>query len=457
MIDGILHVDYESLIPYLSESIKQNFKDIKGLKSESEQIRQALDSMYGEFIKRERSSNIPGSQQPTSYNESHAYQLITNWYILLGIIFMILAGVTSLYFIGQKKSGNDPGYISPLAPVVTVPLATTPLSSVDIERQALIDLFVSTDGKNWDLKKVFPSHLPWLSEGSACNWSGVTCEIDRVTELNLANVNMQGTLPESLGNLEALTNMNLSHNRITGTIPEAIFNLTEIRNLDISGNNVTGTIPAPIARLKKLISLNLSANNIIGTMPTSLAEMKTLLYLDLSSNQRLSGIIPDFPMEIKFVSLQRCNLIGTIPQSMSSLPELMIFDASENQLSGTIPPLQGKLYTLNLAKNLLEGNLPEFSIDVFNRLDLSHNLLSGTINFSGVQIDYLSLNDNMFSGEPILDNSLFYEFFLQDNQFTSFNCSAPIPHGFHLCNANNNRFKCPIPSWLSKYCQATCT
>ena len=34
LIDGILHVDYESLIPYLSESIKQNYNDIYALRSE---------------------------------------------------------------------------------------------------------------------------------------------------------------------------------------------------------------------------------------------------------------------------------------------------------------------------------------------------------------------------------------------------------------------------------------
>ncbi len=34
LIDGVLHVDYESLIPYLSESIKQNYSDVNVLKAE---------------------------------------------------------------------------------------------------------------------------------------------------------------------------------------------------------------------------------------------------------------------------------------------------------------------------------------------------------------------------------------------------------------------------------------
>ena len=45
LIDGILHVDYESLIPYLSESIKQNFKDLNHLQSKTDQIHRVVDML----------------------------------------------------------------------------------------------------------------------------------------------------------------------------------------------------------------------------------------------------------------------------------------------------------------------------------------------------------------------------------------------------------------------------
>jgi hypothetical protein len=59
LIDGILHVDYESLIPFLSESIRQNFNDIKNIKADNEKIYQAIDSMYDAFIDKSPSAVTP--------------------------------------------------------------------------------------------------------------------------------------------------------------------------------------------------------------------------------------------------------------------------------------------------------------------------------------------------------------------------------------------------------------
>lgn len=68
LIDGMLHVDYESLIPYLSESVKQNYRDIQSNKSETEQIRIVVDLLYSEFIKKEQYRATKG----TSSNKGKA-------------------------------------------------------------------------------------------------------------------------------------------------------------------------------------------------------------------------------------------------------------------------------------------------------------------------------------------------------------------------------------------------
>ncbi|OUM59749.1 hypothetical protein PIROE2DRAFT_14652 [Piromyces sp. E2] len=70
-----------------------------------------------------------------------------------------------------------------------------------------------------------------------CDIEGITCEEDHITEISLKNVNLRGSIPESIGNLEKLKKLDLSENKLNGTIPETIENLTELNYLNISGND----------------------------------------------------------------------------------------------------------------------------------------------------------------------------------------------------------------------------
>ena len=66
------------------------------------------------------------------------------------------------------------------------------------ERQALLDLYASTNGNGWN------DHTNWNgAPGTECTWHGVTCDGGQTTvqDLELANTNLVGTLPATLGNL----------------------------------------------------------------------------------------------------------------------------------------------------------------------------------------------------------------------------------------------------------------
>ncbi|MBT8298681.1 MAG: hypothetical protein KJO52_10130, partial [Maribacter sp.] len=64
--------------------------------------------------------------------------------------------------------------------------------SID-EKQALIDLYHSTNGEAWKNS--------WDIKSSYKKWHGVKVENDQVVEINLFHNNLAGVLPESISKL----------------------------------------------------------------------------------------------------------------------------------------------------------------------------------------------------------------------------------------------------------------
>jgi len=65
-----------------------------------------------------------------------------------------------------------------------------------IQKQALIDLYNSTNGSNWQRKE------NWLSDRSICEWQGVKCDSNQqVVTLSLAFNNLTGHIPDSIKGL----------------------------------------------------------------------------------------------------------------------------------------------------------------------------------------------------------------------------------------------------------------
>ena len=87
-------------------------------------------------------------------------------------------------------------------------------AQVDVgDSLALVDLYKSTNGKNWT------NHANWLSKKLLDSWFGVYVVKNKVCGLYLYNNNLTGTLPESLGNYDSLTDIQLFTNGISGIIP----------------------------------------------------------------------------------------------------------------------------------------------------------------------------------------------------------------------------------------------
>ncbi len=212
------------------------------------------------------------------------------------------------------------------------------------DRAALVALYEATDGPNWTDKE------NWSSAAPLGEWYGVTTDDNgRVTNLNLTDNSLQGTIPVELGQLTNLTELDLSSNQLTGAIPVELGQLTKLTWLDLRDNQLTGAIPVELGQLTNLRGLHLDVNTLTGPIPTGLGQLTNLTYLYLSWNQ----------------------LTGAIPVELGQLTNLTTLWLSSNQLTGAIPVELGQLTnltSLSLFNNQLMGAIPQ-SLTGLTKLD----------------------------------------------------------------------------------------
>ena len=144
------------------------------------------------------------------------------------------------------------------------------------ERQALQDLYDSTDGPNW---YNYYGYTRWdfsYPDTNPCDegWHGVSCSLDyHITSLYLSYKNLIGTIPSTIDQLSFLQGLYLYSNQLIGTIPTTIGQLSFLQWLDLSYNQLTGTIPSTIGNLSSVQFLNLKYNRLTGIVPASLCQI----------------------------------------------------------------------------------------------------------------------------------------------------------------------------------------
>ena len=232
------------------------------------------------------------------------------------------------------------------------------------DRDALVALYAATDGDNW------VNNENWLSNAPLDRWHGVSTDGDeRVTDLELFENELRGTIPPELGRLANLTRLILFDNELRGEIPPALGNLANLERLYLSNNNLRGEIPVELADLRQLEHLILWGNSLSGTVPPELGRLANLVHLSLSTN-KLSGPIPQQVgklTRLAALSLWGNRLSGEIPAELGNLTRLTWLGLAQNDLSGEIPTAMGNLAQLEelyLADNRWDGCLPAVWEDV---------------------------------------------------------------------------------------------
>lgn len=412
---GILHVDYESLIPYLSESIRANFNDIKNTQAKTERIEKVVDQLYQQFLKQEnerlqreqRTEDtdklvVTVTPEPSPIKRAWPKQ------------FKIPAGCVIIAIIALTLTGSIIGVVY-LAPVTfkgtikEVPALPYDPEVEHIQRAILLKLYTDTNGSSWN------NSTRWATDASVCTWHGIECANGdgHVTNIYLVSNNLTGTLSPSLGDLSSLVNLTLMDNDLQGTIPPQLF------------------------QLNKLEALLLAHNSLIGSVPEEFSQLRSLKVLQLGFNK-----------------------ITKLPSSLKNMKSLKILEAQDNLLRGPLPDLSvTSLVTVDLSSNNFEGPLPKVPADM-EVIILSNNHLNGTIEnlYDLDDLRLLRINNNSFSGDISFSRRQWYmmdEVDLSNNEFTGFKEENIVMNPDAGCIANNNKFICPLPKWTSK-CFAQC-
>jgi len=271
----------------------------------------------------------------------------------------------------------------------------------ELDSLALVALYNNTDGANWFM------NTNWLT-GNLSTWYGITVSDNRVTHINLGDNNINGTLPQKIGDLTGLTDLRLYGNLLSGSIPSDIGDLTSLTYLALYDNQFSGSLPSDLGNLVNLTIFYLQQNELSGTIPSELGNLVNLTYLELEENQ-LTGSIPSelgLLVNLVTLSLYTNQLSGSIPAEICNLVNLTYLDLHDNQLTGSIPANINNLVNMEqlaLNDNWLSGSIPSEIGNMANLkyLYLNKNALSGSIPIelgTMVILYHLGLEDNQLSG-----------------------------------------------------------
>ncbi|WP_282162860.1 leucine-rich repeat domain-containing protein [Ulvibacterium marinum] len=306
-----------------------------------------------------------------------------------------------------------------IALTIDPPIDTCGVS--ETEKQALLDLYAATDGDNW--ANTLAGDRPWDSNTPVCDWFGVTVENGTVITLQLQSNGVNGTLPETMGNLPNMKLLDLSDNGLLGQIPASLGSVLELENLLLPNNNLTGVLPTSLGSLSNLMTMDLSNNNLQSQIPISFCNLTNLTDLNLSFN----GLFGEVPREIELMgNLVRLNLShntlsGQLPSPIVGLRNLQEVIINDNQLEGTMfltATLNGTLERFNFENNQY----------IFSDFQIKHNGYSQFLDL-GYTYTPQAKTDEIASKSVTLGNSITLTTELSsapENSFTWFKDDVPI-------------------------------
>jgi Leucine-rich repeat (LRR) protein len=209
---------------------------------------------------------------------------------------------------------------------------TSSLSTIQREREILLNFYNVLDGRNWK------NDDGWLElNQNVCEWHGIGCDqsTGRVTSIILRNNGLSGTVPSDLFDMPSLRVLNLESNEISFDFTAAA-NAASLESLDLTSTGLKSlTGVASLSSLPNLTFLSVASNQLAGPIPEALYRMTQLEELVLSHNE-FSGPVN--------------TLIG----GMTSLKR---FAANDNKLTGQLPTEIGKLYPSKKFRQLRTSSL----------------------------------------------------------------------------------------------------
>ena len=191
------------------------------------------------------------------------------------------------------------------------------------EREALMDLYNSTNGAGW------VNNTNWGSDKPVSEWFGIQCNADgTIWSIDLRQNNLQGQIPSSIGNFVNLTSLTLESNELYGEIPSEIGKLKNLSGLSLQYNQLSGTLPKSLVECRDLSSLQISANNLtdLENCMDIITQFPKMNYLNMGGLSKFCGPLPSrmaelmsFP-DLSYFDISYCGFNGDIPQEILQHP-----------------------------------------------------------------------------------------------------------------------------------------
>ena len=253
------------------------------------------------------------------------------------------------------------------------------------------------DGIPWDFS------VPINSTNNPCNshWQYLQCNNNcQIIEILLINVNLNGSLPNSLfDGLMYVMNVSIANNPLlTGSIPSSLYTSLSLNqtliHLDLSKNSLSGSLPQGFSiNLSSLEYLDVSHNHYLaGAIPVSLGtHLHHIAYVDLSFNKfdEVDWDIADvsFTSSLIYWDMSNNLLVGAVPALIYTRSTMLtFFDCSDNLFSQSLSQfsisIPFSLLYFSVQHNLLTGYLPDNFPSSLVALDVGNNMFIGTLSTS---------------------------------------------------------------------------
>jgi hypothetical protein len=250
-----------------------------------------------------------------------------------------------------------------------------PLVPLPVVRSVLEEFYHSLTGEQWRNQK------NWNTPYDIEYWEGTVWDKShdpiQLVGISLPNNNLEGRIPDSIGQLKFLRFMELADNYIMGggafdspyAISEKLARLPRLERLELQHNELEGRLPVNLGKTKMLTVLRLERNFIDGPIPPTIGQLTRLRFLALSDNA-MNGQIPDSIGQchnLDCLWLDNNNFAGTLPERLKHCKSLSCMNVCNNRLD------VDKLW---LYDKFLKTEVPDIK---FYSLPQSHKQHTGSI------------------------------------------------------------------------------
>ncbi|KAF9605490.1 hypothetical protein IFM89_017509 [Coptis chinensis] len=253
-------------------------------------------------------------------------------------------------------------------------------------------------------------------------------------------------------------------NNWTGITCENITN--RVVSVNLSGLNLSGLVDPSLCNLKFLEVLDVGCNMFHGVVPDQLMSVNGLRELVLKKNEGLGGFVPkligNFSDKLEKIDISFCSFQGDVPDSLFYLKSLKYIDLSNNLLSGTLRDFEQPIEYLNLASNGFSGTLPCFSssVESLTVINLANNSIIGGIptciaSLHGLRELNVSYNELEYQVPPrLIFSEKLLVLDLSHNDFSgvlpSIIAETSEKSGLVLLDLSHNRFSGEIPIGITE-------